>query len=113
LRQEQEIYELEGLRYRKVEYEDNQPVIDVAEDRRNGVFALLDEACLMPRGNDKSFTAMVHSKHMGSRFLTAPVNRHGVKKRLLEDEAFVVLHFAGQVRLHVTAPLLRLTICIT
>ena len=84
-------------RYRKVEYEDNQPVIDVAEEKRNGVFALLDEACLMPRANDKSFTATVHSKHMGSKFLTAPVNRHGVKKRLLEDEAFVVLHFAGQV----------------
>jgi myosin-6 len=97
LQQEQEIYELEGLRFRKVEYVDNQPVIDVAEDRRSGVFALLDEACLMPRSSDQTFTTTVHSKHLGSKFLTAPINRRGVKKRLLEDEAFVVLHFAGEV----------------
>jgi len=97
LQQEQEIYELEGLRFRKVEFEDNQPVIDVAEDRRTGVFALLDEACLMPRATDQTFTATVHSKHLGSKFLGAPANKRGVKKRLLEDEAFVVLHFAGEV----------------
>lgn len=97
LQQEQEIYELEGLRFRKVEYEDNQPVIDVAEDKKTGVFALLDEACLMPRSSDQTFTTTVHSKHFGSKFLAAPVNRRGVKKRLLEDEAFVVLHFAGEV----------------
>ncbi len=38
-----QIYELEGLRFRRVEYMDNQDIIDLVEERRNGVLALLNE----------------------------------------------------------------------
>lgn len=59
LRQEQEIYELEGLRYRKVDYVDNQPLIDLFELKASGIFPLIDEACLMPKTDAKKFSIKV------------------------------------------------------
>eukprot|EP00050_Salpingoeca_kvevrii_P012733 m.24471 g.24471 ORF g.24471 m.24471 type:complete len:1371 (-) comp4280_c0_seq1:120-4232(-) len=95
LDQEQQIYELEGLRYRQVEYQDNQSIIDLVEAKQ-GVLALLNEACLMPRGSDNTFTIKLHTTHSGNINLDKP--RHvKSKKKLGEDEAFVVHHFAGDV----------------
>ena len=96
LQQEQEIYELEGLRYRKVEYKDNQEIIDVVETKRSGIFALLDEACVMPRATDLTFTIRVHTTHSAKASLSKPKFTKG-SKRLKDDEAFVMNHFAGAV----------------
>ncbi|KJE91980.1 MYO6 protein, variant [Capsaspora owczarzaki ATCC 30864] len=96
LRQEQEIYHLEGLRWKKVEFEDNQSIIDLVESRRGGILALLDEECLMPKATDKSFAIKVHTTHLNNAFLAKPKFSRG-KKRLSEDEAFVIRHFAGEV----------------
>lgn len=97
LQQEQEIYELEGLRYRKVEYKDNQPLIDLVESKRVGVFALLDEACLVPRSSDATFSVNVHGAHSSNQYLSKPKVGKAVKKRLMDSEAFVINHFAGEV----------------
>ena len=97
LMQEQEIYELEGLRYRKVEFEDNQALIDLIEMKRSGIFSVLDEACMMPRANDQSFSIKVHTAHSANENLSKPVFVRGSKKRLKDDEAFVIGHFAGKV----------------
>jgi len=97
LRQEQAIYELEGLRYRRVEYVDNQALIDVCEKPPAGIFALLDEACLMPRSDSATFASRVHTTHAGSEFLSKPKNSRGAAKRLIDTEAFVLQHFAGHV----------------
>eukprot|EP00040_Diaphanoeca_grandis_P039058 m.258055 g.258055 ORF g.258055 m.258055 type:complete len:1513 (+) comp36042_c0_seq1:104-4642(+) len=97
LKQEQQIYELEGLRYRKVEYEDNQAIIDLAEHRTKGIFALLDESCLLPRASDKMFTINVHTTHLANKHLSKPSFGKENKRRLKGDEAFVVVHFAGPV----------------
>eukprot|EP00039_Didymoeca_costata_P004049 m.71095 g.71095 ORF g.71095 m.71095 type:complete len:1393 (+) comp12208_c0_seq1:11-4189(+) len=102
LRQEQEIYELEGLRYRKVEFDDNQSLISLIDAKRTGIFALLDEACLMPRGNDKSFSIKLHTTHSAHNALMKPKYTKGNKKRLKDDEAFVIGHFAGAVTYETT-----------
>lgn len=96
LKQEQEIYDLEGLRWKKVDYQDNQSIIDLVESRRGGILALLDEECLMPKATDRSFAIKVHTTHLNNSFLAKPKFSRG-KKRLNEDEAFVVRHFAGEV----------------
>eukprot|EP00729_Bicosta_minor_P027283 gene27283-17214_t len=87
LQQEQEIYELEGLRYRKVDFKDNQEIIDVVETKRSGIFALLDEACVMPRATDMTFTIRVHTTHSAKASLSKPKFTKG-SKRLKDDEAF-------------------------
>eukprot|EP01119_Soliformovum_irregulare_P017875 TRINITY_DN5376_c0_g1_i2.p1 TRINITY_DN5376_c0_g1~~TRINITY_DN5376_c0_g1_i2.p1 ORF type:complete len:1547 (+),score=636.99 TRINITY_DN5376_c0_g1_i2:113-4753(+) len=95
LQQEQEIYLLEGLKWRKVEYQDNQEVINLVEGKRTGIFALLDEECIMPKGTDKSFTSKVHTNHTSNNNLAVPVAKG--KMRLTKDEGFVIKHFAGEV----------------
>ena len=61
MKQEQEIYLLEGLKWRQVEYKDNQGVINLVEQKRTGILALLDEECIIPKGTDKTFCAKVHT----------------------------------------------------
>ena len=97
LHQEQETYELEGLRFRKVEYEDNQDIIDLIDGSRYSIFSLVDEACLMPRATDKTFAEKVHTVHEREDALTVPKLTKLGGKRLKEDEAFVLRHFAGDV----------------
>lgn len=97
LYREQYIYETEGLRYRKVDYMDNQDIIDLFEAKRSGIFALLNEECLMPKCTDKTFSIKVHTTHSADRFLTKPKYGKKTVKRLNDDEAFVIKHFAGEV----------------
>ena len=96
LKQEQDIYELEGLRWRKIDYEDNVGIIDLVENRRNGVLSLLDEECLMPQSSDKTFAVKLHTMHAGNPALEKP-KPGKTKKRVNENDAFVVKHFAGDV----------------
>ncbi len=48
-------------RYRQVEYQDNQAIITLFEAKRDGLFALLNEQCLIPRGSDQTFAIKVPS----------------------------------------------------
>eukprot|EP01114_Cavostelium_apophysatum_P006700 TRINITY_DN1812_c0_g1_i1.p1 TRINITY_DN1812_c0_g1~~TRINITY_DN1812_c0_g1_i1.p1 ORF type:complete len:1611 (+),score=575.78 TRINITY_DN1812_c0_g1_i1:62-4894(+) len=99
LSQEQEIYLLEGLAWRRVEYQDNQVVIDLVDQKSHGLFAILDEESIMPKATDKSFCAKVHTKHATSSHLSIPSISKKTKqsRRLHKDEGFVLSHFAGQV----------------
>ena len=61
LKQEQEIYAREGIRWKEIEFEDNQECIDLIDARHTGVFAVLDEECrlkvlpLVANGNVLAF----------------------------------------------------------
>jgi len=50
----------------------------------------------MPKSTDKTFSIKVHTTHTSSEYLTKP-SYAKKKKRLNENEAFVVKHFAGEV----------------
>lgn len=54
------------------------------------------QACLMPRASDKTFSINVHNKHIANKYLSKPALT-GRNKRLKDEEAFIVLHFAGHV----------------
>ena len=98
LKTEQEIYLLEGLQWRKIEYQDNQDIITLVENKRNGIFAILDEQCVVPKANDASFTSSVHMTHSGNNSIELPkYNKEFKGKRLNKEEAFIINHFAGQV----------------
>lgn len=43
-----------------IEFYDNQPCIDLIEERL-GVLALLDEECRVPQGSDAGFVAKLHT----------------------------------------------------
>ena len=64
---EQEEYIREGIDWKKIEYYDNQPCIDLIESKL-GVLDLLDEECRMPKGTDQA-SAMNFFVHFVFSFL--------------------------------------------
>lgn len=84
---EQEEYEKEKIEWTFIDFQDNQPCIDLIE-HRTGVIALLDEECRMPKGNEVKFVGKLDSA----------LSWHGhFQKARLSNSAFRVQHYAGTV----------------
>jgi myosin-5 len=59
---EQAEYEYEGIEWSNIEFTDNQEALDLIEDRRSGIFSVLDEQCRLPRCTDSTFVRAVYDK---------------------------------------------------
>uniref|UniRef100_A0A672I4D5 Unconventional myosin-VI n=1 Tax=Salarias fasciatus TaxID=181472 RepID=A0A672I4D5_SALFA len=98
LKEEQELYQREGLGVSEVHYVDNQDCIDLVEARLVGVLDILDEENRLPQPSDQHFALAVHSKHKEHFRLTVPrKSKLAVHRNLRDDEGFIVRHFAGAV----------------
>jgi myosin VI len=101
MKQEQEIYIQEGLRWKKVNFRDNFGTIQLLEKKRTGIMALLEESCMMPRATDRSFTRKVHQvqgDHPSLMRPTAcPKTIAGQPRLFRDEEAYIVRHFAADV----------------
>ncbi|XP_074661653.1 unconventional myosin-Va-like [Tubulanus polymorphus] len=84
---EQEEYDKEQIEWSFIDFYDNQPCIDLIEDRL-GILDLLDEECKMPRGSDQNWCVKLYDKHMKAQHFEKP---------RLSREAFIVHHFADKV----------------
>jgi len=98
LRQEQELYDKEGLGVKTVSYIDNQDCIDLIETKSSGIMDLLNEEGKLPKSSEEHFTIEVHQRH-GKHFRLAlprksPLQAH---RNLRDDQGFIVRHFAGAV----------------
>uniref|UniRef100_A0A8R1I4E6 Uncharacterized protein n=1 Tax=Caenorhabditis japonica TaxID=281687 RepID=A0A8R1I4E6_CAEJA len=86
---EQEEYQREGIEWDFIDFGlDLQPTIDLIE-KPMGVLALLDEECLFPKANDKTFVEKLqktHSKH--PKFIIPDMR---------SKSHFAVVHYAGRV----------------
>ena len=83
--QEQEMYRLEGISHTGCTYLDVASCISMIDDRRSGLFAMLDEECRLPKGSDAGFVAKLfdHGSETGP-LLRAPgrtVKDKGVGRR--------------------------------
>lgn len=98
LKDEQDLYQREGLHVRKIEFVDNQDCIDLIESKGNGIFSLLDEESKLPKHSADHFTTEVH-RQWGSHFrLALPrTSRLKMHREIRDDEGFLVRHFAGAV----------------
>lgn len=98
LKEEQVIYEREGLGLKHISFIDNQDCIDLLESKLSGIFVLLDEENKLPKSSAVHFTESVHSHNKGHFRLTVP-RKSKLKddKDLRDDEGFVIRHFAGAV----------------
>jgi myosin V len=83
---EQNEYEREKISWTHIDFNDNQPCIDVIESWPGGLLATLDEECKIPRGSDSGFAAKVR----------ATKNPH-IQCPKTSMEVFTVLHYAGAV----------------
>lgn len=87
---QQEEYTKEGIEWSFITFQDNQPCIDVIENR-NGILSLLDEQCRLPSGSDQAWAEkMFHS-------LTVPPFNKVFKKGRFGNDKFVVSHYALDV----------------
>ncbi|KAF4514135.1 UNVERIFIED_CONTAM: hypothetical protein B566_EDAN019190, partial [Ephemera danica] len=101
LKEEQNLYEKEGLNVKKIEFVDNQDCIDLIESRGNGIFSLLDEESKLPKPSPAHFTAEVHGRRGGHFRLALPrASKLRDHREVRDDEGFLVRHFAGAVCYH-------------
>ncbi|XP_013788339.1 unconventional myosin-VI-like [Limulus polyphemus] len=98
LKDEQNLYEKEGLGVKKIEFVDNQDCIDLMETKGSGIFDLLDEESKLPKPSHNHFTAAVHSNH-GKHFRLAVPRKSRLRdhREVRDDEGFLIRHFAGAV----------------
>ncbi|XP_046405363.1 myosin heavy chain 95F isoform X2 [Ischnura elegans] len=98
LKDEQTLYEKEGLVVRKIEFVDNQDCIDLIESKGLGIFSLLDEESKLPKHSAAHFTMEVHSRFSGHFRLAYPrMSKLRDHREIRDDEGFLFRHFAGAV----------------
>ncbi|XP_061651510.1 myosin VIb isoform X1 [Phyllopteryx taeniolatus] len=98
LKEEQELYQREGLGVNEVHYVDNQDCIDLVEAKLVGILDILDEDNRLPQPSDQHFALAVHSKHKDHFRLTVPrKSKLTIHRNLRDDEGFIIRHFAGAV----------------
>jgi len=85
-----EAYKQDGIDADEINYTDNKDLIALFETPKTGLWALLTEECMIPKGSDGGFTEKVHDTWKASTTLTA-VRGSSVR------EGFQIDHFAGQV----------------
>lgn len=90
---EQEEYARQGITWNFVDFGlDSQPMIDLLERTSPvGILPCLDEDCVLPRANDKSFTSKVQQL-----CLAQGTGKFEVDK-LKADKGFILNHYAGKV----------------
>ncbi|XP_030747956.1 myosin-VIIa-like [Sitophilus oryzae] len=86
---EQEYYTKEGINWSKIEFVDNQDVLDMIGLKPMNIFSLIDEETKFPKGTDFSMLTKLHGRHGTLKFYLKP-------KSDMTPE-FGVQHFAGAV----------------
>lgn len=87
---EQAIYEEEKIDWTQVEFKDNQPCLDLIEQRKPpGVISILDEETKFPKATDETFIEKLHNNFAGkSDYYDKP---------RLKRRNFGIKHYAGLV----------------
>ena len=81
---EQEEYVKEGITWSFINYTDNQPCISLIV----GLYGMLDEECIIPRGSDATFAQKAVDKYSTHAFFAKP---------RFSNVAFIIKHYAQDV----------------
>nr|XP_018907135.1 PREDICTED: myosin heavy chain 95F isoform X1 [Bemisia tabaci] len=101
LKDEQNLYEREGLQVKKIAFVDNQDCIDLIEAKGVGIFSLLDEESKLPKQSPEHFTGEVHQQWKNHFRLALPrTSRLKAHREIRDTEGFLIRHFAGAVCYH-------------
>ncbi|EYC01892.1 hypothetical protein Y032_0103g3524 [Ancylostoma ceylanicum] len=96
LKQEQEEYEREGIKWSKIDYFNNKIICDLVEMPRSGILSVLDEACAnIGNVTDKVFLAELDKNLQSHKHYTSR-NLRQSDKTVKHDE-FRITHYAGDV----------------
>jgi small GTP-binding protein len=86
---EEQLYDREGIPWDPLDFPDNQDAVDILQAKATGIFAILDEECVVPAGNDQGFCNKLIKQHKGHRRFDE------IKTK---PSWFVIKHFAGPVQ---------------
>ncbi|KAL3798599.1 hypothetical protein ACHAWO_014008 [Cyclotella atomus] len=86
---EQEEYEREGILWKFISFPDNQEILDLIDKKHTGIFATLDEQCIVP-SSDQKFTRFLYSK-------CEKHPRFGANAGQKVHHKFTIEHYAGPV----------------
>lgn len=89
-RMEQEQYVAEEIPWQFVDYPNNDVCVNMLETRQMGLFSLLDEQCLIPRGNDEKLANKYYE-------CLSKQESFSVSKLQKAKRQFVIHHYAGDV----------------
>ncbi|GMF54855.1 unnamed protein product [Phytophthora fragariaefolia] len=90
-RMEQDQYVAEEIPWKFVDYPNNDVCVALVEKRHMGIFSLLDEQCLIPRGNDEKLANKYYELLAGKH------ESFSVSKLQRAKGQFVIHHYAGDV----------------
>lgn len=90
LKNEQDEYEREGIKWSVISFPDNQEVLDLIDKKGVGILKILDDQCRAPGCTDKSFAQVVYQKCRGHKRFQADFRQVGAMK-------FAIVHYAGPV----------------
>ena len=89
---EQSLYHAENIHWDYVDFPDNKNVLALIQTPKTGLFAMLDEQCLFPQGNDKAYANKIYAviEKDPSEILSASKSDRALFR-------FCVRHYAGTV----------------
>ncbi len=86
---EQEEYTNEGINWEKIDFVDNQEILDMIGLNSLSIMALINEETVFPRGSDATLVAKLHATH-GNR-------SNYIKPKYENSITFGIQHYAGGV----------------
>jgi len=92
-KEEEALYQSEGIDFQHVEFIDNQVVLDLIEAKPLGILLMLDEEAIIPEGSNIKLMNKMESQH--KRNPKFQVDTH---RRLNQDLSFEIVHYAGVVK---------------
>jgi myosin V len=90
LKNEQKEYEKEGIKWDFIDFSENQDVLDLIENRGNGIIGVLDDMCRAPGTTDRVFADTLYKKCSDSKCFSADKKQSALMK-------FTIQHYAGPV----------------
>ncbi|XP_060553902.1 unconventional myosin-XV-like isoform X5 [Ruditapes philippinarum] len=91
-RLEQKEYAKEKIDWTTIEYQDNQPVIDLIASKPAGILHILGDECNFPQATDGSFLEKCHFHHSDNGLYGKP--------RMSAPE-FSIKHYAGKIKYNI------------
>ncbi len=90
LKNEQEEYEREGIKWSYVSFPDNNDVLTLISKKGAGILSILDDQCRAPGTTDKTFINYLYQKVSRQKRFQADYRQVGARK-------FAIIHYAGTV----------------
>jgi myosin-7 len=86
---EQQEYDKEGIDWKKIEFTDNQPTLDMIAYANMSLVALIDEESKFPKGTDSSMLEKLNGQHQKNPLYILAKGK--------KASQFGIKHFAGEV----------------